>query len=117
MNKKSVDVLHKVLGGDTALMAAAGEGQASCAVVVKTLLAAGADVNAQDGGGFTALGKAAVEGQAGTSQVLLAAGADVNKGINTPLDLASGDPPPGISPEGRAAVAQLLRDHGGRSQH
>jgi ankyrin repeat protein len=58
---------------------------------VQALLTQGADVNAKDKGGFTALMDAAWEGHTDTVQALLAQGADVNaknKNGDTALMLA-----------------------------
>src|SRR5262249_19350685 len=49
--------------------------------VVQALIAAGADIRARSGGGFTPFLFAVREGQAGVVRVLLKAGADVNDTI------------------------------------
>ena len=59
--------------GQTALMWTASQDQAGAA---QALIAAGADLHARSGGGFTPLLFAAREGSLGTLDVLLAAGAD-----------------------------------------
>lgn len=56
-------------------MSAAGQGMLK---MVQTLLAAGADVNAHDDCGLTALADAALVGHLDVVMMLLAAGADVN---------------------------------------
>ncbi|NIP13689.1 MAG: TonB family protein, partial [Pseudomonas stutzeri] len=76
--------------GETPLMAAAGEGHAD---TIRTLLAAGADVNAKENVyEVTALMVAAQKGHVAAVEVLLEAGADVNaeaKGGETPLMAAA----------------------------
>ena len=67
-----------VLGGD--LHIAAGKGDTA---VVEALLEAGADVEAKDSHGWTALHIAAMEGHSAVVKVLLEAGADVNAKDNT----------------------------------
>jgi ankyrin repeat protein len=52
---------------------------AGCPQTVDMLLAAGADVDAVDESGLTALGNAVFKGSAGITTELLAAGANVNK--------------------------------------
>ena len=75
---------------------------------VRTLLRDGADVNAAQGDGMTALHWAALRGEAEMVSVLVYAGANVASttrlGAYTPLHLASRD--------GRAEVAALLIDAG-----
>ncbi len=60
---------------DLQLIEAAKKGDT---VSIKALLEAGADVNAKDNDGLTALMWAAVRGHTETAQALLEAGADVN---------------------------------------
>jgi ankyrin repeat protein len=115
VNGRSRDPAFKMNDGNTPLMAASGSAEDGCPEVAKLLIASGADVNAHTPDGLTALDDAANEGRLTTSQLLLAAGADVNTpgpGGMTPLSFASGDPPAGASPQGRTAVAHLLREHG-----
>lgn len=74
--------------------------------LVQLLLDAGAEVNAQDGDGWTPLNLAAHEGAAETVALLLARGADpsiANRAGQTPLQTAER--------EGRAETAALLREH------
>ena len=74
---------------------------------VKQHLAAGADVNAKDGGGWTPLHYAAVVDHKEIVELLLASSADVNAKIDdgkTPLDSADGE------------IADLLRKHGGKTR-
>lgn len=75
---------------DTPVADAAMRGDAAA---VKTLIAGGADVNAAQGDGMTALHWTALNGDAGTTAALLSAGAKVDQptrlGNYTPLHLAS----------------------------
>ena len=75
---------------------------------VKQQLAAGADVNAKDGIGWTPLHSAAGRGRKEVNELLITNGADVNAkdaAGNTPLDLS-------IS---KLETADLLRKHGGKT--
>ena len=75
---------------------------------VKQQLAAGADVNAKDGIGWTPLHSAAGRGRKEVNELLITNGADVNAkdaAGNTPLDLS-------IS---KLETANLLRKHGGKT--
>ena len=75
---------------------------------VRTLIKSGADVNAAQGDGMTALHWAAMDGHADIAEVVLRAGASVDPltrlGAYTPLHLAA--------QESEAAVAALLLDAG-----
>jgi ankyrin repeat protein len=85
---------------NTALNAAASGGHAE---IVKTLLADGAPVDAQQAGGFTALHTAAYQGNVEMTRALLAAGADPdikNDAGQTAMDMALA--------KGRQAVVDLL---------
>ena len=115
VNARSSDSRHRGLDGETPLIEAAGADQGGCPDAVRALIAAGANVNAHQSDGSTALDAAADEGGLEVAQLLVAAGADVNGASsgNTPLYLTTGTSPAGASPSGRAAVAQLLRAHGG----
>ena len=117
VNKKSVDADHPILGGTTALILASGSGDGEgCPEVVTALLAAGADVNTQNASGSTALSMAAIFGEPEVAQRLLSAGADPNAGLHPPLDfVVSPASAQSGSAGARAAVAQLLREHGARS--
>ena len=91
----------KTAASDSALYRAAATGDASA---VEKLLTVGADVNAKNEDGRTALHVAANERVA---KLLLAKGADVNARSNngeTPLHIASGD--------GRKDVAEALLENG-----
>ncbi len=107
-----------ITDGTTALMMATAHPE-----VVRLLLANGADVNAKTKTGDTALSEAAGDGQPETVRLLLAAGADVNArgATGTPLAEATQQGGAGVkagtfgSPEARAEVANLLREHGGCS--
>ena len=86
----------------------------------KQHLAAGADVNAKDGDGFTPLHNAVNFGHPSATEViklLIAKGADVNEKNDhgeTPLDWAkaTGHPKPKIKKE----MINLLRYHGGKTR-
>jgi ankyrin repeat protein len=93
-----------VFRGKTALMGAAGAGQAE---VVKLLLAHHADVNAAGADKETALFKAAYYGRAEVASILLENGADIyarDSRRNTPLLHAAS--------RGHAGVVELLLDRG-----
>ena len=90
--------------GSTPLMWASSRGYAS---IVKTLLAAGADVNATDNYGFTALINACYNGRLESARLLVAAKALVNaRGANgvTPLSYSRGHFPATANP----AIEALL---------
>src|SRR5713101_9572583 len=91
--------------GSMPLFIAAGEGRSD---VVRYLLAEGADVNAREQFGDTALTEAAYYGHVALVKELLAHGADINAVGNdgTALDIALN--------RSNAAVADLLRHHGGK---
>ena len=72
----------------TALMWAAGEGHAS---LIPILVAAGADLHARSGGGFTPLLFAARDGRIAAVQALLAAGANLNDAL--PARSRGSEPP------------------------
>ena len=86
---------------------------------VKKHLAAGVDVNAKDGNGWTPLIPAAANGRKEVVELLIASGADVNvkSAFGTPLDWAKrlyDD----YTPEAKAEIketADLLRKHGGKT--
>ena len=86
---------------------------------VKEFLAAGVDVNAKDGNGWTPLIPAAANGRKEVVELLIASGADVNvkSAFGTPLDWAKrlyDD----YTPEAKAEIketADLLRKHGGKT--
>ncbi|GGO75121.1 ankyrin repeat domain-containing protein [Nonomuraea cavernae] len=81
------------------------------AEVATTLLAAGAEVNARESGGWTALLWAAANGHADTARVLIEAGAaidDANDDGDTPLTLAAR--------RGALGVVRLLLEHGASAQ-
>jgi len=78
---------------------------------VKQHIAAGTDVNAKDGGGWTPLHHAAVFGRKEIAELLIVKGADLNaknEGGKTPLDWAI----KWNHPE----TADLLRKHGGKTK-
>ena len=83
-------ILPLAAGADERLLAAARDGQVE---VVRTLLEAGADVNAARGDGLTALHLAAEGGHDAVAQALVAAGAAVDAGTRvggyTPLQVAA----------------------------
>jgi len=87
------------------LFIAAGEGRSD---VVRYLLAEGAEINARDKLGDTALTEAAYYGHVALVNELLLHGADINAIGNdgTALDIAIN--------RNNAAVADLLRHHGGK---
>jgi ankyrin repeat protein len=91
--------------GSMPLFIAAGEGRSD---VVRYLLAEGADVNAREKLGDTALTEAAYYGHVALVKELLAHGADVNAIANdgTALDMALN--------RNNAAVVDLLKHHGGK---
>ena len=91
--------------GDMPLFIAAGEGRSD---VVRYLLAEGADVNAREQLGDTALTEATYYGHLALIKELLSHGADVNAIGNdgTALDIALN--------RSNSAVADLLKHHGGR---
>jgi len=90
---------------DTPVADAAMRGDAAA---VKTLIAGGADVNAAQGDGMTALHWTALNGDSETTEALLSAGAQVDQptrlGNYTPLHLASS--------RGHGAVISRLLDGG-----
>jgi ankyrin repeat protein len=90
--------------GSMPLFIAAGEGRSD---VVRYLLAEGADVNAREQLGDTALTEVAYYGHVALVKELLAHGADVNAIGNdgTALDIALN--------RNNSAVADLLKHHGG----
>lgn len=91
--------------GSTPLFIAAGEGRSD---VVRYLLAEGAEVNAREPLGDTALTEAAYYGHVALVKDLLAHGADVNAVGNdgTALDIALN--------RNNSAVVDLLKHHGGK---
>jgi ankyrin repeat protein len=91
--------------GALPLFIAAGEGRSD---VVRYLLAEGADVNAREQFGETALTEAAYYGHVAVVKDLLLRGADINAIGNdgTALDIALN--------RNNAAVADLLKHHGGK---
>jgi len=91
--------------GDMPLFIAAGEGRSD---VVRYLLAEGADVNAREKLGDTALTEASYYGHVALVKELLAHGADVNAIGNdgTALDIALN--------RNSAVVVDLLKHHGGK---
>jgi len=91
--------------GGLPLFIAAGEGRSD---VVRYLLAEGADVNAREQLGDTALTEAAYYGHVALVKELLAHGADVNALGNdgTALDIAVN--------RNNSVVADLLKHHGAR---
>ena len=93
---------------DRALMTAARDGNIE---VVKQHLAAGTDVNAKTGSGWTPLHYAAREGHKEITDLLLTNGADVNAKNDeggTPLDWAE-------CCADKKETADLLRKHGGKT--
>jgi ankyrin repeat protein len=96
------------------IIAAAGATQPHCIEVVQTLIAAGANVNVAGADGESPLTLAARDGDVEMARTLIAAGADVNGASTsggTPLDVAGSDP--NASPQSKAAIIQLLKEHGG----
>lgn len=91
--------------GYTPLAIAAGEGRSD---VVRYLLAEGADVNAREQWGETALTEAVFYGHTALAKELLSHGADINAigADGTALDVALN--------RNNTAVADLLKHHGGR---
>ena len=91
--------------GSTPLFIAAGEGRSD---VVRYLLAEGADVNAREQFGDTALTEATYFGHLALINELLAHGADINAIGNdgTALDIALN--------RNNVAVADMLKHHGGK---
>jgi len=89
---------------DKALWDAAWDGRTA---VVELLLAAGADVDAKDEDGWTALHDAAWGGHAAVAELLLAAGADVNAQDNDGW-IALHD----AARNGHSAVVELLLEAG-----
>jgi ankyrin repeat protein len=89
------------------LFLAAGEGRLE---IVRYLLDEGADVNAREKYGNTALSEAAFYGQTAVTRELLVRGAEVNVigEDGTALDIAIN--------RNNTAVADLLRHHGGKSR-
>lgn len=88
--------------------AAAGEADegVKCAILAR-LLGAGADVNAVQHGGFTALHAAAQNGETEMAELLITRGADVNARTERGLT------PLGVALEaGQTGMAHLLRQHG-----
>jgi len=94
--------------GSLPLFIAAGEGRSD---VVRYLLAEGADVNAREKLGDTALTEAAYYGHVALVKELLAHGADINAIGNdgTALDIAIN--------RNNSAVADLLKHQGGKRAH
>lgn len=92
-------------GAPPPLMLAAREGRVNA---VRYLLDQGADVNAYDGSGNTALGEATYYSQVAVIKELLARGANINALNNgaTPLDIALN--------RNDGAVIDLLKHYGGR---
>jgi ankyrin repeat protein len=98
-----VDVRDR-LGGGTALILAASSGGPHAAENIRTLLDHGADVNASNGFGNTALMLAAEKGHAEAVALLLQRGADVDATNNrgrTALQMAA--------KHGRAGIAGMLK--------
>jgi hypothetical protein len=78
---------------------------------VKQHIAAGTDVNAKDGGGWTPLHHAAYGGHKEIFEILIANGAEVNAKMedgDTPLDMAI--------KRRRTETADLIRKHGGKTK-
>ena len=94
--------------GSLPLFIAAGDGRGD---VVRYLLAEGADVNAREQFGDTALTEATYFGHLALINELLAHGADINAIGNdgTALDIALN--------RNNVAVADLLKHHGGKRAH
>lgn len=93
-------------GAPPPLMLAAREGRVNA---VRYLLDQGADINAYDGSGNTALGEATYYSQVPVIKELLARGANINALTNgaTPLDIALS--------KNDVTVIDLLKHYGGRS--
>ena len=88
LSQAEVTRLGRADPGATALHFASRHGRKA---VVKQLLSAGADLNAQDGRGRTPLSEAAYEGHAAVVRLLLEGGADADRADNageTPFALA-----------------------------
>jgi len=108
--QNKADVNAKAEDGNAPLHVAARTGAES---VAKLLVQNKADVNARDRQEATPLHSAAGYGHIEVAKVLVEAGADISakdKDGRTPLELASASG--GSKPDGRKAVAELLRKHG-----
>ena len=111
---ETADLLRKH-GGKTGAWLKADESihiaaEAGHIEAVKKHLAAGTDVNAKDGDGYTPLHFAAINGHKELAELLIDSGADVNAKDDfgeTPLDWAVD--------EGQIEIADLLRKHGGKT--
>jgi len=93
-------------GGETSATAAADAAMAGDAAALRAIVRGGANVNAPQGDGMTALHWAAERGDADSAAVLLKAGADVRAvtriGAHTPLHIAA--------KAGAAPIVRLLVD-------